>query len=125
LVNRTGFGWTLKGVYERVCLLGRSFHGRNQSAEQWARPRAWRWGWRWSKRMDGKVVRRERLHERSSAVDGRERERKGGRVEEVWVRRRVCVGAAVGGGWQWVEDGRPGRQHDILPLLTSKSRDSK
>jgi hypothetical protein len=25
---------------------------------------------------------------------------------------------------QWVEDGRPGRQHDI-PLLTSKSRDSK
>lgn len=118
MVNRTGFGWTLKGVYERVCLLGRSFHGRNQSAEQLARPRAWRWGWRWSKRMDGKVVRRERLHERSSAVDGRERERKG-----EWRR----FGYADGCAWvrQWVEDGRPGRQHDILPLLTSKSRDSK
>ena len=42
--------------------------------------------------MDGKVVRRERLHERSSAVDGRERERKGGGwVLEGKQRKRQCI----------------------------------
>jgi hypothetical protein len=48
-----------------------------------------------------KVVRRERLHGRSSAVDGREGEEE--RVEGVWVRKRG-VGAAVGGGWQAGEE---------------------
>ena len=68
--------------------------------------------------MDGKVVRRERLHERSSAVDGRERERKG-----EWRR----FGYADGCAWvrQWVEDGRPGRQHDIRAVLTSRERETR
>ena len=50
------------------------------------------------------VVRRERLHERSSAMDGREGEEE--RVEvEAEVCRRMGVGAAVGG---WRMAGRGG-----------------
>jgi len=58
------------------------------------------------------VVKQDRLHERSSAKRGEEG---GGRESGGGLGAVTDVGAAV-------EDGRPRRQHDILLLLTSKSR---
>jgi hypothetical protein len=73
---------------------------------------------------DEEVVRRERLHERSSAMDGREGEEERAEVEAE-VCRRTDVGAAVG----WVEDGRPGRQAARYTSSTDveveRERDSK